>query len=132
MLTLRARSMERETLASTKATGPRARRSADGVTVLLDGGWDELLLLPQFCAMLPDSFASRRGRFIVAVTSAFNWLKNWNPIGIDGLNARPSRSSALVMLTLTGSGVSAVSWKPVRRLFPRSVISTRRLDPSGT
>ena len=109
MLTSRARSIERETLASTKAMGPRARRSADSAVILFANGAVELLLLPQFCAMLLDSFASRRGRFIVAVTSAFNWLRNWKPIGIEGLNARPSRSSALVTLTLMGSGVSAVS-----------------------
>jgi len=72
ILTLRPRSRERETLASTKAMGPRAMRSADSISVLLANGAVELLLLPQLSAILLDNFASRRGRFIVAVTSAVN------------------------------------------------------------
>jgi len=75
--TSRAISIERETLASTKARGPRLRSSGgNSVVWLANGAFGAvallLLLAPQFSGMLLDSFASRRGRFKDGVTSAFS------------------------------------------------------------
>jgi len=75
--TSRAISIERETLASTKARGPRLRSSGGNSVVWLANGAPgcvALLLLPapQFSGMLLDSLASRRGRFKDGVTSAFS------------------------------------------------------------
>ena len=69
-------SQEMETLASTRARGPSLIRSLRKCVVLFAyggaGGAVALLLLPQFSAMLLESFASRRGSSREAVTSAFN------------------------------------------------------------
>ena len=75
--TSRAISIERETLASTKARGPRLRSSGGNSAVWLANGAPgcvALLLLPtpQFSGMLLDNFASRRGKFKDGVTSAFS------------------------------------------------------------
>jgi hypothetical protein len=81
--------------------------------------------------MLLDSFASRLGMLIDTVTSAFSRSVNSKPIGMEGLNARPSDISASVTLMLIGSGVSVDPGKPLTLLLARSVSSTRMLEPSG-
>jgi hypothetical protein len=82
--------------------------------------------------MLLDNLASKRGRLIDTVTSAFSMSVNSNPIGMDGLKARPSEISASVTLIFMGSGVSTESGKPVTMLPASSVSSTRMLESSGT
>jgi hypothetical protein len=114
-VTSRATSTVTETFASTSTSGPRLISSFDSSRVsLVYGAWGivALLLLPQLSAMLVDSFASKRGKFIDKVTSAFSLSVNSKPMGIEGLNARPSVMSASVTLTLIGSGVSVDSGKP--------------------
>lgn len=132
---LKLTSQEMETLASTKAIGPSWIRSGDDCVVLFAYGADGLVALSplaQFSAMLVESFASRRGRSKVAVTSADNWPRKSKPTGMVGLKARPRVTSTSVMLTVTGRAVRVVSWKPTRLLLPRSVSSTRSLEFSGT
>lgn len=116
---LKARSQEMDTLASTKASGPSLMGSWRRCKVLfVNGGTDGavgaggavvLVPLPQFAAILLESFASRRGSSKVAETSAFSWSRNSKPTGMEGLNARPSTISTSVILTVTGKGVSLVS-----------------------
>ena len=64
-----------------------------------------MVLFPQFCALLLDSFALSRGKFMDMVASAFNLSVNSKPMGIVGLKASPSRISRSVTLAMMGSGV---------------------------
>lgn len=68
-------SHEMETLASTKASGPRVMGSFDRSVVVFEKarpGAVTLLAPPQFSGVAVVSFASRRGRSRLAVTSAFS------------------------------------------------------------
>jgi hypothetical protein len=123
-----------DTFASTRTRGPRVRRSLlSSVVVFAYGalGVVTLLLFPQFAAAFVDSFASRRGRFMETKTSAFSLSRNSNPTGIVGLNASPSKMSALVMFTLNGSGVSLEPGNPVMPLCAIFVSSSRATELSG-
>lgn len=139
--TSRAMSHETETLAWTRAIGPRLRGGLGNclavwfltdIAAAAGGAETPLRPLLQFPATLLESLASRRGSSKLVVTSALIWLKKLKPIGIAGLNARPRMISTSVRFTFTGSGVRLVSWKPTTLLLPRFVSSTRRLEPSGT
>jgi hypothetical protein len=99
-------SMVMDTLASTRAREPSARTSpAAGVVVFAYGAPVELFLFPQSAAAFVDSLALRRGRFTETNTSAWSLSRNSKPTGMVGLNARPSKISTSVTLTLKGSGV---------------------------
>jgi hypothetical protein len=127
-------SMEMDTFASTRARGPSTIISPVlGVVVLPDSRPGSVLLLlpPQFAAALVESLASRRGRSIDKVISAVSLLRNSNPIGMVGLNARPSRMSMSMTSTLKGSDVSVDPWKPVIPLLPMLVSSRRAMELSG-
>lgn len=136
----KATSTVSEMFASTSTRGPRFARPLVILSVMFVefayGALGNVTLLPvwlpQFPATLVDSRASRRGKFIDTVTSAFNLSVNSKPIGIEGLKARPRRISTFVTLTLNGRGVSVDPGKPFTPLLLRSVSSIRMLELLGT
>ena len=122
----RPSSRVRDILAEMSVRGPRFTTASTSVVEFLNGAPS-----PHSAPASVDNLASKRGRFTETTTSAFSWSLNSKPMGMVGLNARPSWMSTSVTSTVKGSGLMVVPGK-MSALLEVMELRLRRMVESGS